>query len=68
HPAVSAAIVGPRTMDQLVELLGADVAVLDDQVLDAIDALVAPGTTLNPRDAGWVPPALEDANLRRRQR
>ncbi|HEY5245994.1 MAG TPA: aldo/keto reductase, partial [Acidimicrobiales bacterium] len=65
HPAVSAAIIGPRTMDQLESQLGAvDVALADD-VLDAIDEIVPPGTNLNPTDGGWVPPALADPSLRR---
>jgi hypothetical protein len=39
---------------------------LDDEVLDRIDAIVPPGVTLNEADAGWQPPALTDASLRRR--
>ena len=66
HPAVTAAIIGPRTMDQLQDLLaGADVA-LDDGILDRIDELVPPGVTLNAADAGWQPPALTTPSLRRR--
>jgi aryl-alcohol dehydrogenase-like predicted oxidoreductase len=66
HPGVTSAIIGPRTMDQLTDLLaGADVT-LDDEVLDRIDRIVPPGTTLNPADAGWQPPALTDPSLRRR--
>ncbi len=53
-------------MDQLTDLLdGVDVR-LDDDVLDRIDEIVAPGTDLNPDDAGWDPPALADATTRRR--
>ncbi|HEY0716519.1 MAG TPA: aldo/keto reductase, partial [Streptosporangiaceae bacterium] len=66
HPAVTAAIIGPRTMDQLQDLLaGADVT-LDDETLDRIDAIVAPGVTLNDADAGWQSPALTDPVQRRR--
>jgi aryl-alcohol dehydrogenase-like predicted oxidoreductase len=66
HPAATATIIGPRTMDQLQDLLaGADVA-LDDEVLDRIDAIVPPGVTLNDADAGWQPPALSDPSQRRR--
>jgi aryl-alcohol dehydrogenase-like predicted oxidoreductase len=66
HPAVTSAIIGPRTMDQLTDLLkGADVT-LDDAVLDRIDQIVPPGVTLNAADAGWQPPALTDPALRRR--
>jgi aryl-alcohol dehydrogenase-like predicted oxidoreductase len=66
NPAVTAAIIGPRTMEQLTDLLvGASVA-LDDDVLDRIDQIVAPGVNLNPADAGWQPPALADPASRRR--
>ena len=67
HPAITAAIIGPRTMDQLTDLLaGAEVSLSDD-ILDRIDAVVAPGVTLNDADAGWSPPSLRDAALRRRR-
>ena len=66
HPAVTSAILGPRTLEQLEDVLaGADVRLTDD-VLDQIDAVVAPGTTLNPFDAGYEPPTLAEARLRRR--
>ena len=56
HPAVTSAIIGPRTMDQLTDLLaGADTR-LDEAILDRIDELVPPGTTVNPADSGWLPP------------
>lgn len=66
HPGVTTAIVGPRTPEQLERLLGAETVHLDDDVLDRIDELVAPGTNVNPRDAGYVPPAMLDPRLRRR--
>src|SRR6202453_5193963 len=54
HSAVTSAIIGPRTMDQLTDLLaGADV-ILDDDILDRIDQIVPPGVTLNTADAGWA--------------
>jgi aryl-alcohol dehydrogenase-like predicted oxidoreductase len=66
HPAVSAAIIGPRTMEHLEsQLAGADVKLSDD-VLDAVDAIVPPGTTLNPADAGWRSPWLASQWRRRR--
>ncbi len=68
HPAISAAIIGPRTMDQLESQLSAPTIYLDDAVLDRIDALVAPGTNVNPDDAGWSPAVLSDATARRRRR
>jgi len=66
HPAVTAAIVGPRTMEQLEGQLGADEVALSDEVLDEIDAIVPPGRNISSADAGWTPPALEHASLRRR--
>ncbi|MBV9208017.1 MAG: aldo/keto reductase [Actinobacteria bacterium] len=66
HPAVTSAIIGPRTMDQLTDLLAGASVRLDDEVLDRIDQIVPPGVTLNPADAGWQPPALTDPALRRR--
>jgi aryl-alcohol dehydrogenase-like predicted oxidoreductase len=66
HPAVTAAIIGPRTMEQLESQLGAADVDLTDDVLDAIDEIVPPGTTLNPPDNGWDPPSLTDPGRRRR--
>jgi len=68
HPAVSAGIIGPRTMDQLESQLPAADIRLDPQVLDRIDEIVAPGTNVNPEDAGWTPMALVNPRLRRRSR
>lgn len=58
HPAVTSAIIGPRTMEQLEGLLGAEEVVLDDDTLDAIDEVVPPGRNLNPADAGYRPPSI----------
>jgi aryl-alcohol dehydrogenase-like predicted oxidoreductase len=66
HPAVTAAIVGPRTLEQLEGQLGAVDVQLSAEVLDAIDEIVPPGTNLNAADAGWRPPWLDDAAARRR--
>jgi aryl-alcohol dehydrogenase-like predicted oxidoreductase len=66
HPAVTAAIIGPRTMEQLEDLLAGAGLTLDDEILDRIDQIVPPGVTLNDADAGWKPPALTDPYLRRR--
>jgi len=66
HPAITSAIIGPRTMEQLAGLLGAAEVVLGDEVLDRIDELVPPGTNLNDADAGWAAPALSQAWRRRR--
>jgi len=68
HPAVTSPIIGPRTMEQLESQLGAADVRLSADVLDRIDAIVPPGSTSSDADAGWVPPALADARLRRRAR
>jgi len=65
HPAVTSVLIGPRTEEQLEELLGAADFRLDDDVLDAIDRIVPPGANVNPADAGWTPPGLS-ARARRR--
>jgi len=65
HPGVTAAIIGPRTIEQLESQLGAADVKLDDALLDRIDEIVAPGTNVNPTDAGWTNPALEPAARRR---
>jgi aryl-alcohol dehydrogenase-like predicted oxidoreductase len=65
HPAVTSAIIGPRTMDQLdSQLPAADVA-LDTETLDRIDAIVAPGVTINPADTSYGEHVLHP-ELRRR--
>jgi aryl-alcohol dehydrogenase-like predicted oxidoreductase len=65
HPGVTAAIIGPRTLEQLESQLGAADVHLDTALLDRIDEIVAPGTTVNPTDAGWTNPALDPAARRR---
>ncbi len=66
HRAVTSAIVGPRTPEQMVSMLGAESVRLAADVLDRIDELVPPGANLNEENAGYVPPALLDPALRRR--
>jgi aryl-alcohol dehydrogenase-like predicted oxidoreductase len=65
HPAVTSAIVGPRTMEQLESQLGVADIDLPAEVLDQIDAIVPPGTNLNPADGGYTPPSLAEPALRR---
>jgi len=65
HPAVTAAIIGPRTMEQLESQLTAADVELSDEVLDRIDEIVPPGVTLNPADVGWDNPSLRPEALRR---
>jgi len=65
HPAVTSAIIGPRTMDQLEDLLAAADLRLDGDTLDAIDSLVAPGRVVEAADRGWEAPWLaRDARRR----
>jgi len=66
HPAVTSPIIGPRTMEHLQSQLPALELRLSPDVLDRIDAIVAPGTDLNDTDVGWVPAAIADPSLRRR--
>lgn len=67
HPAVTSAIIGPRTYEQLEGLLEGANLELTDEVLDAIDALVPPGTNVSHDDDGYVAPEIEDKSLRRRR-
>ncbi|MFS7875920.1 aldo/keto reductase [Streptomyces asiaticus] len=66
HPGVTSAIIGPRTMDHLDDLLAGLDVVLGDDLLDRIDEIVAPGTDIGTLDQNYMPPALETASLRRR--
>ena len=66
HPAVTSAIIGPRTIEHLHSQLAAADTVLSADVLDAIDAIVAPGVDLAPEEKVDTPPSLLDASLRRR--
>ena len=66
HPGVTSALIGPRTMEHLDDLLaGIDVALSDD-ILDRIDEIVPPGTDVGTLDQAYVPPALGQLSLRRR--
>jgi aryl-alcohol dehydrogenase-like predicted oxidoreductase len=67
HPAITAAIIGPRTMEHLESQLGGADVKLDEATLDRIDRIVAPGHTLTDADAGWAPPWLTDSAFRRRR-
>jgi aryl-alcohol dehydrogenase-like predicted oxidoreductase len=66
HPAVTASIIGPRTLEHLESQLKAADVTLSDETLDLIDDIVPPGTTINPQDDGWTAPSIEHASLRRR--
>ena len=66
HPGVTSALIGPRTMEQLDDLLaGVDVTLTDD-ILDRIDEIVPPGTDVGTLDMAYRPPALQRQDLRRR--
>ncbi|WUH89019.1 aldo/keto reductase [Streptomyces sp. NBC_00433] len=66
HPGVTSALIGPRTMSHLDDLLDGLDVVLGDDVLDRIDEIVPPGTEVGSLDQDYAPPALLDAALRRR--
>ncbi len=66
HPGVTSAIIGPRTMEQLDDLLDGVGVTLDDGVLDQIDKIVPPGTDVGTDAAAYVAPELTNAGLRRR--
>jgi aryl-alcohol dehydrogenase-like predicted oxidoreductase len=66
HPAVTSAIIGPRTMEQLSSQLPAADVTLADEVLDRIDEIVPPGVTLNPDDNSYGAAELTP-RARRRQ-
>ena len=65
HPAITTALIGPRTMDQLEDLLGAAELTLKGEVLDLIDDVVPPGHDINPADKDWIPPGLSTHARRR---
>ena len=66
HPGVTAALLGPRTMEQLDDLLADPEVVLSDEILDRIDAIVPPGTDVGQLDMAYNPPAVVTPTLRRR--
>ncbi len=67
HPGVTSAILGPRTMEHLDDLLAGMDVVLSDEVLDELDAIVAPGTDVGRLDMAYQQPAIVDPALRRRR-
>jgi len=66
HPGVTSAIIGPRTMEQLDDLLAGAEVTLDDEVLDRIDEIALPGTDAGPNDVAYTPPSVSEVGLRRR--
>ncbi|GAB2608053.1 aldo/keto reductase [Paractinoplanes abujensis] len=67
HPAVTSAVIGPRTMAHLDDLLAGAAITLTDDILDEIDEVVPPGVDVGPLDVAYVPPALTRPDLRRRR-
>jgi len=66
HPGVTSALLGPRSMEQLDDLLAGLDVTLSDELLDRIDEIVPPGTDVGPLDQAYQPPALQHPRLRRR--
>jgi diketogulonate reductase-like aldo/keto reductase len=66
HPGVTSAIIGPRTMEQLDDLLASVDVTLTDEILDQIDEIVPPGTDVGTLDMAYTPPAIQRPDLRRR--
>jgi len=66
HRGVTSAIIGPRTMEQLDDLLAGAEVTLDDEILNRIDEIAPPGTDAGPNDVAYTPPAVSNASLRRR--
>jgi len=65
HPGVTSALIGPRTMEQLDDLLAASEVSLPDDLLDRIDAIVPPGTGVGRMDQEYDTPAILSETLRR---
>jgi aryl-alcohol dehydrogenase-like predicted oxidoreductase len=66
HPGVTSALIGPRTMEQLDDLLAAVDVRLSDDILDRIDEIVSPGTDIGTLDQAYVPSGLRHIGCRRR--
>ena len=66
HPGVTSAISGPRTMEQLDDLLAGAEVELSDDILDQIDKIVPPGSDIGQLDMAYRPPAIQRPDLRRR--
>ena len=66
HPGVNSAIIGPRTMEQLDDLLAGTEVTLTDEILDRIDEIVPPGIDVSRLDMAYLSPALKQQALRRR--
>ena len=63
---MTSAIIGPRTMSHLDDLLAGTDVTLSDDILDRIDEIVPPGTDVGTLDQAYAPPAIQLPGLRRR--
>jgi aryl-alcohol dehydrogenase-like predicted oxidoreductase len=67
HPFITSAIIGPRTKEQLDDLLAGAQVTLSDELLDQIDKIVPPGRDVAPLEGSeYTPPAIAQTSLRRR--
>jgi aryl-alcohol dehydrogenase-like predicted oxidoreductase len=66
HPGVTCALLGPRTMEQLDDLLAGLDVTLTDEILDRIDEIVPPGSDVGTLDQAYRPLPLQHSELRRR--
>jgi aryl-alcohol dehydrogenase-like predicted oxidoreductase len=66
RPGVTSAIIGPRTMEQVDDLLADADVTLDDELLDRINEIAPPGSGADPNDVAHTPSAISSASLRRR--
>ncbi len=66
HPSVTSAIIGPRTLEHLDDMLASVEARLGDDILNKIDEVVPPGTDVGQDEAKYNPPSITRAELRRR--
>jgi aryl-alcohol dehydrogenase-like predicted oxidoreductase len=66
HPGVTSALIGPRTMEQLDDVLASVDVTLTDEILDQLDEIVPPGTNVGTLDMAYRPPAIQRPELRRR--
>jgi aryl-alcohol dehydrogenase-like predicted oxidoreductase len=67
HPAITSAILGPRTIEQLDDLLAGAQVTLSDEVLDQIDRIAPPGEDTAPLgESAYTPPSISQTALRRR--
>jgi hypothetical protein len=62
HPGVTSALLGPRGMEQLNDLLAGLDVTLPDELLHR-DEIVPPGTDIGVLDQAYMSPALLNSSL-----